>query len=82
MKKLIGWISWLFRRGKRSSLVLNISPADSVIGMMQYRQYLCITTKLGELYMLDGDRLVEFSEATFERVDPSEIPAKREGSAE
>ena len=62
------WLRWLFRRGERSSLVLNMHPADSVVSMTPYREYLVIATRLGELYFIDGDRLVEFREADIQRV--------------
>jgi hypothetical protein len=74
MNRFTNWLRWLFRRGTRSSLVLSMRPGDSIVSMLVYRQYLCISTAFGELYMLDGDRLVEFSEATFTRESPSSVP--------
>ena len=67
MKAFAEWLRWLFRRGKKSSLLLCMKPGDSIVSIVVYRQYLCIGTAFGEIYMLDGDRLVEFSEATFVR---------------
>jgi hypothetical protein len=66
MKKFKRWVQRLFMRGIKSSLVLALRPGDSIVSLVLYRQYLVISTAFGEIYFLDGDRLVEFSEATFE----------------
>lgn len=68
--KFGSWLRWLFRRGVRSSIVLNMGPHDHVIGMVVYRQYLVVTTAGGEMYMLDGERLVEFSQAEIHSMGP------------
>jgi hypothetical protein len=65
--KLRLWFRWLFRRGVRGSLLLNMAPGDEIVSMTQYRQYLTISTRYGELYFIDGERLVEFQEAEIYR---------------
>ncbi len=75
--RFLKWWRWVFRRGVRSSIVLNMRPHDHIIGMVVYRQYLVMTTAGGEMYFLDGERLVEFSQAEIHSVplDRSGRPA-------
>ncbi len=54
MKK---WLRWLFRRGQRGALLLNMEPGDSVVQMTQYREWLVVASKYGEMYFITGDRL-------------------------
>lgn len=61
--RISSWLRWLFRRGERGSLLLNMHPADHIVSMMVYRQYLVVCSRMGEVYFIDGDRLVEFREA-------------------
>lgn len=60
------WLKrWLLNRIgiTHASLVLPLSGGDEVACMTQHRQYLVIATKYGEVYYIDGDKLVAFSEA-------------------
>lgn len=56
---------WLLNRIgiTHASLVLPLSGGDEVVCMTQYRQYLVLATRGGEVYCINGDKLVEFSEA-------------------
>ena len=49
------WLRWIFRRGARSSLLLNMSPGDEVVSMIQYKSWLAIMTRGGELYLVSTD---------------------------
>ena len=57
------WWHWLFRRGARGSLLLNMAPGDHIVSMVEHRNYLVVVSAYGELYYIDGDRLVEFEQA-------------------
>jgi len=57
------WLRWLFRRGERNSLLLNMRPGDCIVAMIQFRQYLAIASREGELYLIDGDKLVTVKDA-------------------
>ena len=75
-EQMVRWFLWLFRCGVKGSLLLNMAPGDQIVAMIQYRQYLCVTTRMGELYFIDGERLVEFKEAEIQcggRMKPEEI---------
>lgn len=52
MKK---WLQWIFRRGKRGTLLLNMRPGDEVVAMTQYRQWLAVMSRGGELYLISTD---------------------------
>lgn len=61
MKK---WFQWIFRRGERGVLVLNMRPGDEVACMTTYKGWLAVVSKYGEVYLINNDRFV----------DPSEVP--------
>jgi hypothetical protein len=47
------WLRWLFRRGERSTLLLNMAPGDEVIAMTPWQGYLVIATRGGgELWLV------------------------------
>jgi hypothetical protein len=50
------WLRWLFRRGQRSTLVLNMHPADQTVAMTTYRDWLVVLTRAGEVFMITADR--------------------------
>jgi hypothetical protein len=71
MTELGRWVRWLFRRGTRGSLLLNMVPGDRIVSMTVYREYLAILSERGELYLLDRDRLVEFQQAEIQNIGRS-----------
>jgi hypothetical protein len=73
------WLRWIFRRGVRGSLLLNMRPGDYAVSMIQYRQYLCVLSREGELYLIDGERLVEFREAEIQNVGRERLPDSASG---
>lgn len=60
---MISWFKRFFQCRVRSSLVLDMHPADEVVCMTIYRNYLIIASRMGQTYWIDGDKLVEFKEA-------------------
>jgi hypothetical protein len=77
MNTFIQWARWLFRRGVRSSLLLNMGPGDEVVAMIPYRQWLCISTRRGEIYMIGVDAFgspyadeVDAAVTTIHRITP------------
>lgn len=49
---MIAWPRWLFRRGKRGVLLLNMRPGDRIVSMTTYRDWLVAVSEQGELYMI------------------------------
>lgn len=58
------WLKWLFRRGERGVLVLNMRPGDCVVSMIQYQGWLAVVSKYGEVYLITQDRFA----------NPAEVP--------
>lgn len=56
------WLKWLFRRGERGVLVLNMRPGDRVQSMVTYRDWLAVVSEQGEVYLITGDRFADASE--------------------
>lgn len=52
MKK---WLRWLFRRGTRSTLWLNMEPGDEIACMTPWRGWLAVLSRRGELYLVAAD---------------------------
>lgn len=53
------WLRWLFRRGGRSVLLLNMAPGDHVVAMTPYRDLLAVATAGGEIYLISKSRFLD-----------------------
>ena len=47
------WLRWLFRRGKRGTLLLNMAPGDSTKAMIVYQDWLVVLSERGEIWMIN-----------------------------
>ena len=73
MKGLSRWFRWLFRRGVRGVLLLNMRPGDEVVSMVAYRDKLAVITRGGEVWIICEDRFCDpwdLPDMTVHRVKP------------
>lgn len=50
------WLAWLFRRGTRGTLLLNMQPGDGIAAMTSHRGWLIVASRYGEIYMISTDK--------------------------